>query len=68
MARFYNILRIVAYVAGLVGMVLFMTARQSAEPQAMRAAAGGILLIVSFICFLGTYIIYLAVRLNRHRN
>ena len=68
MAKLYNILRIVAYIAGLAGMALFVTARQSAEPQTMRAAAGGILLIVSFICFLGTYVIYLAVRLNRHRN
>jgi cbb3-type cytochrome oxidase subunit 3 len=68
MARIYNILRVVAYIAGLAGMVLFVTARQSAEPQTMRAAAGGILLIVSFICFLGTYAIYLAVRLRRNRN
>jgi hypothetical protein len=51
MARIYNILRIVAYIAGLAGMVLFVTARQSAEPQTMRAAAGGILLIVSFVCY-----------------
>ena len=68
MAKLYNILRIVAYIAGLAGMVLFVTARQSAEPQTMRAAAGGILLIVSFICFLGTYAIYLAVQLGKHRN
>lgn len=68
MAKLYNIVRIVAYIAGLAGMALFVTARQSAEPQTMRAAAGGILLIVSFICFIGTYVIYLAVRLNRHRN
>jgi len=68
MIKLYNILRIVAYIAGLAGMVLFVTARQSAEPQAMRAAAGGILLIASFICFMGTYVVYLAVRLNRHRN
>ena len=68
MARYYNILRIVAYIAGLAGMTLFVTARQSAEPQNVRAAAGGILLILSFICFLGTYVIYLAVRLKRRRN
>jgi hypothetical protein len=68
MARIYNILRIVAYIAGLAGMVLFVTARQSAEPQTMRAAAGGILLIVSFVCFLGTYVIYVAVKLGKHRN
>jgi hypothetical protein len=68
MAKLYNILRIVAYVSGLAGMVLFVTARQSAEPHAMRAAAGGILLIASFICFLGTYVIYVAVKLGRHGN
>ena len=65
MVKLYNVLRIVAYIAGLAGMVLFVTARQSAEPHAMRAAAGGILLISSFICFLGTYVIYLAVRLKK---
>lgn len=68
MVKIYSLFRIVAYVAGLAGMVLFVTARQSAEPQAMRAAAGGSLLIVSFICFLATYIIYLAVQLGKHRN
>lgn len=68
MAKLYNIFRLVAYIAGLAGMVLFVTARQSAEPQTMQAATGGILLIVSFICFLGTYVIYVAVRLNRRRN
>jgi len=68
MARLYTILRIVAYIAGLIGMALFVTARQSAEPQSARAAAGGILLIVSFICFLGTYVIFLAIRLNKHGN
>ena len=68
MTKLYNIIRIVAYITGLVGMVLFMTARQSAEPQSMRAAAGGILLITSFICFLGTYAIYLVVQLGKHRN
>jgi len=64
MAKLYNILRVVAYIAGLAGMVLFVMARQSAESQAMRAAVGGILLIVSFICFMGTYVIYLAVQLG----
>ena len=68
MVKTYNILRIVAYIAGLAGMVLFVTARQSAEPHAMRAATGGALLIVSFICFMGTYVIYLAVQLGKHRN
>lgn len=68
MVRIYNIFRIVAYIAGLAGMVLFVTARQNAEPQAMRTAAGGSLLIVSFICFLTTYVIYLAVQLGKHRN
>jgi hypothetical protein len=65
MVKLYQILRVVAYIAGLAGMVLFVTARQSAEPQAMRAATGGSLLIVSFICFLCTYVIYLAIRLKR---
>ena len=59
MAMAYNILRIVAYVAGLVGMLLFVTARQSAEPHAVRAAAGGVLLVLSFACFHGTYVIYM---------
>jgi len=68
MVKAYQILRIAAYVAGLVGMVLFVTARQSAEPQGIRAAAGGILLIVSFVCFLATYFIYLAVQLGKRRN
>ena len=67
-AKIYSILRIVAYIAGLAGMVLFVTARQSADAQPVRAAAGGALLILSFICFLGTYIIYLAIRLKRGRN
>ena len=68
MVRLYTILRIIAYIAGLIGMALFVTARQSPEPASERAATGGILLIVSFICFLGTYVIYLAIRLKRHRN
>ena len=68
MARIHTLLRITAYAAGLAGMVLFVTARQSAEPQTARAAAGGILLILSFLCFLGTYAIYLAVRLGKGRN
>jgi hypothetical protein len=68
MIRIYQILRIAAYIAGLAGMVLFVTARQSAEPQTVRAATGGALLIVSFICFLGTYVIYLAVQLGKHRE
>ena len=68
MARIYSILRIAAYIAGLAGMVLFVTARQSAEPQTARAAIGGVLLILSFVCFLGTYVIYLAVRLGKRRN
>ena len=68
MVKAYNILRIVAYIAGLAGMVLFVTARQSADAQPVRAAAGGTLLILSFICFLGTYAIYLAIRLKSGRN
>lgn len=68
MVKTYSILRIAAYCAGLAGMVLFVTARQSADPQALRAAAGGVLLIVSFVCFIGTYVIYLAVQLGKHRN
>jgi hypothetical protein len=68
MRKLYNIARITAYVAGLAGMVLFVTARQNAEPQSVRAAAGGILLIVSFVCFLGTYVIYLIVRMGKRRN
>ena len=58
MIKAYNILRIAAYIAGLAGMVLFVTARQSAEPQTARAAVGGTLLIVSFACFMATYVIY----------
>ena len=68
MARLYTILRIVSYIAGIVGMLLFVTARQSAEPQTARAAAGVALLIVSFTCFLGAYVFYLAIRLNRRGN
>jgi hypothetical protein len=65
MASLYTILRIVSYIAGLIGMVLFVTGQQSREPQSARIAAGGALLIVSFICFLGAYVTYLAIRLNR---
>ena len=68
MTRIYTNIRITAYEAALSGNVLFDTARQTAEPQTARAAAGGILLILSFLCFLGTYAIYLAVRLGKGRN
>jgi hypothetical protein len=68
MTRLYTILRIVAYIAGLIGMALFVTARQSAEPQSLRAAVGGTLLMVSFGCFLGAYVVYLAIRLRGRRN
>ena len=65
MRKAYAILRIAAYIAGLGGMVLLVTARQSGAPQSAQAAAGGILLIGSFICFLGTYVIYMALRLQK---
>ncbi len=65
MTRIYTLLRLTAYATGLAGMALFVTARHDAKPQTVRAAAGGILLILSFLCFLGTYAIYLAVRLGK---
>lgn len=65
MKKAYFILRIAAYIAGLGGMILFVTARQRGAPQSAQAVAGGILLIGSFICFMGTYVIYMALRLQK---
>ena len=68
MTMLYTILRVIAYAAGLTGMVLFVTAQQGAEAQPIRATLGGGLLIASFVCFLATYVLYLIIRLGRLRK
>lgn len=65
MRKLYTILRVVGYVAGLVGLLLFTTGRQGGPDHASRAAAGGILLLVAFAAFFGTYVIYVLNALSR---
>jgi len=40
-------------------MILFTLGRQSAEPQGAMTIAGGVLLLVSFAAFIGSYVLYM---------
>jgi len=57
------ILRVMGYIAGLAGLILFTTGRQDAS--SMRALVGSSLLIAGFAAFLGSYVLYIMMRLRR---
>jgi hypothetical protein len=59
MLRPYTILRLTGYAAGLIGMILFILGRQDAEPRGAMTIAGAALLLVSFVAFIGSYVLYM---------
>ncbi len=56
--------RILGYLFGLSGLVLFTFGRQSLEPRSLMTMAGGVLLILSFVSFFATYTLYIVARLR----
>jgi len=65
MNKLYWATRIAGYVAGGVGLLLFVQGRQQAEPRNALFVTGATLLLVSFVAFLASYILYLCQRLSR---
>jgi hypothetical protein len=63
--RLYTVLRLTGYTAGLIGMILFTLGRQSADPRGVMTIAGGALLLVSFMAFIGSYILYMLNQIMR---
>jgi hypothetical protein len=67
MRRLYITFRILGYLFGLSGLVLFTYGRQAVEPRSLMTMAGGVLLVLSFASFVATYVLAIASRL-RPRN
>ncbi|MBP7830319.1 MAG: hypothetical protein KA248_10420 [Kiritimatiellae bacterium] len=65
MKKLYWATRVLGYVAGGTGMVLFVLGRQSAEPRGAMFTTGAILIIVSFAAFFLSYMLYIFRRLSR---
>ena len=61
--KLYILCRVMGYLCGLAGVVLFTLGRQAAEPRSLMTLSGGVLLIACFACFLATYILYIVARL-----
>lgn len=66
MKRLYVIFRIIAYLAGFVGMILFTLGRQADAGRTELTLSGGILLITAFMAFFCSYVLYILNRLMRH--
>ncbi len=54
----YSIVRLVAYVSGIAGLVLILVARRTAGPGIGLAEVGFILLVIMFVCFVISYFVY----------
>lgn len=65
MTRLYGIFRIAGYAGGLAGLVLFTFGRQTAGAPAWMAPAGGVLIILSFMAFFASYVLFVLHRLMR---
>ena len=63
MKRWYMIARAVGYAAGLLGLILFTLGRQDANP--FRLKVGGGLLVVGFLAFFCSYVLFVAIRMQR---
>ncbi|HPF99090.1 MAG TPA: hypothetical protein PLE77_03415 [Kiritimatiellia bacterium] len=66
MRRLYVIFRVIAYLTGFVGMILFTLGRQADTGRTELTLSGGILLITAFVAFFCTYILYILNRLMKH--
>ena len=66
MRKLYNVFRIIAYLAGFVGMILFTLGRQAGGNRAELTLSGGALLITSFVAFFCTYVLFMVNRMMRH--
>lgn len=65
MIRAYTLFRLVGYVAGLAGLVLFAIGRQDAGSPAWMTPVGGALILLSFAAFFASYILFVLNRLMR---
>jgi hypothetical protein len=61
----HGILRLLGYAAGLAGMILFTRGRQSSAPPGGMTGAGSALLVISFVAFIGSYIVHVINQLTR---
>lgn len=60
--------RVLGYVAGLAGLLLFTLGRQGAPPRTGMVACGAVLLLVSCLAFAVTYVAWIAARLAPRRD
>ena len=62
--KVYIALRIGGYVGGLLGLILFTLGRRSEIPKPEIVSAGGVLILLGFLAFFASYVIYVATRLR----
>ena len=61
-------LRITAYACGVAGMVMMMVARSMEQPgQAVWGKRAMVLLVLTFIGFMGCYVLAFAARMSNRR-
>lgn len=65
MARWYLLFRIVGYLGGLVGVILFMLGRQNEAPGSMTSTLGAMLLMTGFVSFVISYALYTTLQFRR---
>ena len=65
MKTIYNSLRILGYLTGMAGAYLFVTGQHSGGPASARVKAGGVLLTVTLLCFVATYVLSVYDRLRK---
>lgn len=65
MKTLYWAIRVLGYVAGGTGLILFVTGRQGSDPRGPMFTTGAVLIIVSFAAFFVSYILYVYQRLSR---
>ena len=58
MRKLYFIARVLGYISGLTGLILFSLGRHGANANPKTLAVGVSLIGISFLCFLVTYVVY----------
>jgi len=64
MKKLYAIFRIGGYAGCLAGVILLLAGKRISPPNPTLSGAGGLLIIAGFLCFFGSYAIFLTLRLN----
>ena len=65
MRKAYIFLRVLGYVSGALGLILFVIGSKSLPPRPEWQATGGILLIVMFCAFVVTYVLYMVSKMRK---